>query len=270
VLGSDGRHAGLAFPLTASDNAGTSVVTPHAVAFDASGNVIVGGEFTGSIDLRYKETTTQTATSKGSNDGWIAKIDKTNAVVWATTIGGSSDPDAGQLTDNVHGLGVDPSGNVVAAFNYGVGVTLGATNLPSFGFADVGIARFSPTGTALEANGYGSASSDTPSSIAVDRWGQVIVGGLMQSSINFGKPASAAGAGDGFVAKLSATWAGQWAYGIGGSTNNDQTNGVAVDNAGNVAIVGTIGGSVNPITVLGTNTTVPQGQTATFVAVTSP
>ncbi|HEY1960609.1 MAG TPA: hypothetical protein VGH28_33590 [Polyangiaceae bacterium] len=254
-----------AFPYT--DSGAGSYVEPHAVAFAPDGNIVVGGEFIGTIELRNGESVGQAVPSNGANDAFIAKIDSTtNKIIWAQTFGGAS-------ADNIHGVGVDPSGNVIAAFNYGSAFTIGTTGtLPApAGFVDIGVVRFDPNGGAPTAFAYGSAQTDVPAKLAVDQWGELIVVGLMNASISFGtKVATAAGGGDGFIAKLSPAGTGLWAYGIGGSGNNDQTNAVDVDKAGNVAAIGTLGGSGNPITLLGSTVNVGPGKSAAFFAVTSP
>jgi hypothetical protein len=163
----------------------------------------------------------------------------------------------------------DSQGNVYATFGYQGNVVVSKTPLPSFGVGDVGIARFDATGTLLGANGYGSVMNEVPTNIAVDRWNEVIVSGLMNGDVNFGKPAMAYGGGDGFVAKLSPTSAGLWAYGIGSSAIDDEANSVAVDKAGNVAISGKV--QPNPAaSILGKGFVIPAGKSAAFVAVTSP
>lgn len=270
LLNSSGITQSLkAFP-NSDTGTGSSVVGPHAVAFAADGNVVVGGEFTGKMDLRNGEAASQSVTSAGNNDAWIAKLDTTtNKIVWATTFGGAS-------ADNIHGISIDPSGNVTAAFNYGSALTIGGTaSLPApAGFTDVGIVRFDANGGMPTVFGYGSAKSDTPAKIAVDRWGEPIVVGLMSATISFGGKVATAygdsGIGDGFIAKLSPSGAGLWAYGVGGSDNNDQINAVAVDQSGNVATTGTLGGEGNPITLFSQTVNVGPGKNAAFLVVTSP
>ena len=93
----------------------------------------------------------------------------------------------------------------------------------------------------------------------------------MAATISFGgKVANAYGSGDGFIAKLSPSGAGLWAYGIGGSDNNDQVNAVAVDAQGNTACTGKLGGEGSPITLFGQTVNVGPGKNATFLVATSP
>jgi hypothetical protein len=252
-----------------SDNGmGSSVVSAHAVAFAPDGTIVVGGEFTGAMDLRYGEAASQIATSAGNNDAWIVKLDTTmNKISWATAFGGTS-------ADNIHAISIDPSGNVTAAFNYGTAITISGTGIlptPS-GFTDIGIVRFDPNGGMAAAYGYGSSGSDVPSTIVVDRWGEPIVAGSMSATISFGGKVATGygGNGDGFIAKLSPTGAGLWAYGIGGSGGTDQFASVAVDLQGNVASTGWLQGEGNPKTLFGQTVNVGPGKNATFLVVTSP
>ncbi len=257
-----------AFPY--NDTVNTSVVSPHAVAFTPDGNIVVGGEYTGSMDLRHGEVASQIVTSAGNNDAWIAKLNtSTNQIIWATSFGGPS-------SDNIHGMAVDPSGNVTAAFNYGSAITVGGTaSFPApGGFVDIGIVRFDPSGGMASGLSYGSSGSNTPSKIVVDRWGEPIVVGLMQATLSFGTKVANAygstGSGDGFIAKLSPSGTGLWAYGIGGPDNNDQINAVAVDQQGNVACTGIVGGEGSAITLFGQTLNVGPGKNAAFLVVTSP
>lgn len=254
-----------AFPY--QDTGPQSYVNPHSVAFAPDGNVVVGGEFTGTIELRSGEPAGQAVPSAGNNDAWVAKVDTTtNKVIWAYGFGGTGN-------DNIHGVAVDPKGNVTVCLNYGSALNVGAANLPApIGSTDVGLLRFDANGGLPVGFSYGSASSDLPAKIAVDRWGNLAVVGLMGDTLTFGTKVATAfgGAGDGFIAKLSPTGTGLWAYGIGGAGNNDQINAVAVDQQGNVASVGTLGGSGSPITLFGKTVNVGPGKYAAFIAVTSP
>ena len=243
----------------------------HAVAFAPDGNVVVGGEFEGTVELRFGESPGQAAPSAGSNDAWIAKVDTTTTkILWATAFGGTGN-------DCVQGLAVDPAGGVSAAFQYSTSLLVGGATLPAPGGPnDIGIVRLDSKGGGAVAFGYGSATIDRPQSIAVNRWGEVVVGGYIGATTAFGTKlatASSGSAGDGFLAKLSPTGAGQWAYGIGGSGGTDEVTSVAVDRQGLVAAVGTLGtldGSGSEISFFGNTVNVGAGKRAAFLVVTNP
>jgi hypothetical protein len=263
ILDASGTAKSLkAFTVGNAIDAGVSRSMPHALAFDPSGNLVVGGEFYGSLETHWAEASSKSHTSAGQDDAWIAEIDLQNKTKWSVAFGLAG-------ADSIHGVASDSQGNVYATFGYQGNVVVTKTPLPSFGIGDVGIARFDPTGTILGANGYGSVMNEVPTNIAVDRWNEVIVSGLMNGDVNFGKPAMAYGGGDGFVAKLSPASDGLWAYGIGSSAIDDEANSVAVDKAGNVAISGKV--QPNPAaSILGKGFVIPAGKSAAFVAVTTP
>jgi hypothetical protein len=253
-----------AFPAPSGDPL-SSQIYPHDVAF-ASDGIVVGGHFQGRIELRHGEgATTQVVSSAGSDDGFLAKIDGANKIAWAITVGATG-------SDNIKAIAVDPtSGDIRAAFTYGVGTTIGGVQLPVIGgYTDIGIARFDANGGMGKGIGYGSLESELPTRIAIDRWGQTIVSGGMLGAIDFGKVAASYGGLDGFVAKLSPTNTGLWAYGIGGSGAADQVNAVAVDKNGNVAAAGTMEGEGIPKALFGKTVNVAPGKNGAFLVVTTP
>ena len=140
------------------------------------------------------------------------------------------------------------------------------------GNADIGMLRVDPNGGMASGLAYGSSGNDLPTKIVIDRWGEPIVVGLMNATISFGSKVANAysGSGDGFIAKLSPSGAGLWAYGIGGPDNNDQINAVAVDAKGNVACTGIVGGEGSAITLFGQTLNVGPGKNGAFLVVTSP
>jgi hypothetical protein len=253
------------FPVATTDTVVTSFSTTHSVGFAPDGNLVVGGEHAGSIQLRHNDSgTTQVAVSKGESDGWLAKLDvATNKVLWATTFGGTG-------ADAVQGVTTDSGGNVYATFDYRSTFTLGTTPLQPAGGADIGIVKFDPNGGMPAVSHYGTPESEMPSKMAVDRWGYPVVVGRMSSTIDFGRPATAYGAGDGFVARLLPTGGAVWAYGVGSSSGIDKINAVAVDAKGNVAVVGTLQGSGDPITLFGKTVNVPPKSNGVFLSVLAP
>jgi len=257
--------AAKAFPIAPSDTSGSSTVVTHAVTFDNAGNVLVGGEFAGSIELRNDEGgTSQIVASKGGYDGWLAKLNPTTKKIqWATTIGGTEG-------DILQGISVDPASNVWAAFSYRSTFNIGPTQIASAGGADIGIVRFDENGGMPFVLHYGSTLSEGPAKMVVDRWGYPTVVGLMMGTVDFGKPATGLGNTDGFIAKLLPTGGAVWAYGIGSASNSDQINNVAVDASGKVAVVGTVQGTGDPITLFGRTVNVPPGKNAVFVSVLNP
>ena len=102
----------------------------EAVAVDASGNVIVTGNFEGTVDFGGGALT-----STGSRDIFVAKFGSDGAHLWSKSFGAGDD----QITQAVT---VDASGNViVTGWFYGT-VDFGGGALTSAGSFDIFVAKF--------------------------------------------------------------------------------------------------------------------------------
>lgn len=64
-------------------------VTPTAVSADREGNVVVGGQFSGNVDLDPGPGV-QRFSSRGSDDGFVIDLDSSGDFQWAKTFGGTS------------------------------------------------------------------------------------------------------------------------------------------------------------------------------------
>jgi len=78
----------------------------QAVVFDASGNIITGGNFTNAITICGANMV-----SAGGEDGWLAKFDTNSTCLWAKRIGGTT-------LDAVLAVQVDPVTQDVYAAGY--------------------------------------------------------------------------------------------------------------------------------------------------------
>jgi hypothetical protein len=124
---------------------------------------------------------------------------------------------------------------------------------PSGGGSQVWARRFS---------GTGAFDNAWASGIAVDSAGNAVVVGAFQNSVNFGGGTlTSAGGMDAFVVKYSASGAHLWSRRFGGSSD-DYAEGVAVDNAGDVAVAGYFSGSAD----FGSGVLTSAGGTDAFVA----
>lgn len=161
-----------------------------------------------------------------------------------------------------------PSGGaVIAGFFEGAlaidGVSSASTNGEAALFQALDVAgtksalrTFATTGGSLEHAGF--------EVLAVDRWGEVLVGGTFAYQLDLGAgPIVGASNVDAFFAKLSATGTGAWGRGFG-SSKYDSVYGVAVDGSGRVYGVGYHGASM---TIGGTSM---PGTTGAFVVGMAP
>ncbi len=104
-------------PIFASIIGDGSVTRLTGVAHDATGNVIVSGAFTGSLTLGNVTMT------GAAQDGFVAKLSTTGAVLWAKAISGAG-------IDSVEAVDVDNEGNVAVLGQIGsMAAKLDETNL---------------------------------------------------------------------------------------------------------------------------------------------
>ena len=206
---------------------GTGADQGRAVASDASGNVYVGGVFSGTVDLGGGSVT-----SVGSYDMFVAKYSPSGAHLWSKRFGGSS-------TEMLEGIAVDGSGNVAVIGRFMGSIDFGTGALPSAGAADVFVAKYSSTGGLLWAKRYGGASDDMGNGVAFDGNGNLLATGFYQGTVDFGGGAlvSAYGGQDTFVLKLSPSGTHVWSTHFW-SNSLDIGAAIAVDGGNNVFVAG--------------------------------
>ena len=120
------------------------------------------------------------------------------------------------------------------------------TATPEAGNADGYIVKYSPAGAVLWAKSLGGSADDTVEGLAVDKNGDVVIGGRFTGTVNFGGGALVAnGTSDMVVAKFAgATGAHVWSRRFGGAYD-DSASAVAVDGGGNVYFTGYFRGTVD-------------------------
>ena len=148
---------------------------------------------------------------------------------------------------------MDGSGNVLltgsfrgtADFDPGSGTE----SITSLGSDDVFVVKLNSSGQLVWAKSVGGTGNDQGAAVAVDDSGNVYVAGSFSGTADFDPDSgtanvSAVGFEDGFVMKLDADGAYQWAKQIGG-TGPEYARGIAVDSSGNVFTTGYFQGSVD-------------------------
>ena len=211
----------------------TSSERGNSVATDASGNVFVTGAFDETVNFGGGSLV-----SAGFWDIFVAKYDATGTHLWSQRFG-STDDDVG------NSVVTDASGNVFMTGEFIGEVDFGGGVLVSAGARDIVVARYSPTGTPLWSQRFGSTSDDVGISVATDASGNVIMTGSFEETVNFGGGALvSAGSADIVVAKYSPTGPHLWSQSFGG-TSNEQGFSVATDASGNVFMTGSFEGTVD-------------------------
>jgi hypothetical protein len=150
----------------------------YAVAGDAEGNVYVAGTTFGSFP-GY-------ATTPGSSDAFVAKLDPEANTVWVRQLGAQ----AAAVWD----VAVDAAGSLWA-----VGATGSAIAGQSFhgGERDAFVAKFDPAGGLVFVNEFGTSAADGASHVVLDAAGDAFVSGYTLGGLG-----GVVGGQDAFVAKL--------------------------------------------------------------------
>ncbi len=202
-----------------------------AVAVSPSGDVILGGDFTGTVDFGAGPFTAST----GFGDGFVVAFDPAGNPRWSVQYSddpGAPDPARPQMVESV---AVDAAGNVLV---------LGFRSTGAYGamFA----VKLDPDGNQLWRRDL-SAGGTLDATLRADAAGAVVVAGITYSAVDFGGiPVAASPAlGTFFRGQLDPAGAEMWSAGsLTVGLRLDPGNGVGIDPAGNVVVAGG-GGDIN-------------------------
>lgn len=235
----------------------------NAVAVDASGNIVVVGEWGRGADtppraflakytaggdqvwLRELGTGAGLTVAEGVvvDDGAVTVAGRTEEALGDTPIGRADALVAhytaeGELAwaqqggsvadDAAHAVALGPDGDLFV-----VGESQGWAGASTAGAADVFVARCSPSSGFTGVHPFGSSTQDIAFDVAVDTSGNVYVVGMTDGTLG----AANLGTYDVFVTKLSAGFERDWTQQFG-SAAQDFGYGVAADLHGNVYVVG--------------------------------
>jgi hypothetical protein len=236
---------------------GTGDFAPRSMVVDNGGNVYTVGIFNGSIDFSAGNGTNN-LTSFGNNDIAVTKHAADGTLVWVKQFGGTT-------FDTGNSVAVSNTGEVVVVSRFSGTADFDPGNpgnkLTSVGGFDSAVVKLNPDGSVAWVKQVAtSITDDAIDDVAVDQAGNVYLAGWFTGTADFDPSAtgvanlSAVGAAtdaDAFVSKLNADGSFAWAKQFGGNGIDDQTDSVAVDNAGNVYSTGLFGGSATATTVNG-------------------
>jgi hypothetical protein len=218
---------------------GTEMDVPTMLKTDHSGNVYTIGRFSGTIDFDPGSGTTN-LTTVGMVDVFIQKMDTAGNFLWAKTFGST-------ITDDINGLSLDPSGNVLTTGRFGLTADFdpgpGVSNLTSAGNTDIFIHKLDASGNFQWARSVGSSSTDIGLAICSDAVGNVYTTGYFNGTVDFDPGTigtsnlTSIGSSDVFIQKLNASGNFQWARSFGG-TAAENGNAIYTDALGNVYTTG--------------------------------
>jgi len=212
------------------------------VAVDASYNVIVTGEFYGSVDFGGG-----ILTSSGNTDIFVAKYTISGNHVWSKRYGFNSvslnnDPQSGKA------IAVDASDNIIVTGDFIGSVNFGGGAMAAVGVDnDVFVAQLDPNGVHQWSTSFGGPAGDHVYSLAVDASNDVTLTGSFQETVNFGGGpiASNNNSEDIFLVKYDVNGNHIWSGGFGDVYDVDHGRGVAFDPAGDLLVTGRFRGTLD-------------------------
>jgi hypothetical protein len=153
----------------------------QSIALDGSGNVVVEGHYSGTVDFDPgRGVTTLTATS--SNCAFITKLNAQGGLVWARSLDGATGAYA-------NGLAVDAAGSIYATGSFQGTVDFdpgaGVASRTSAGGSDAFVLKLTSAGTFAWVDTFGGTGNDSGSGIAVDSAGTVYLVGSYQGTVAF-------------------------------------------------------------------------------------
>ncbi len=205
-----------------------------AIKSDANGNNYVTGFYYGTAKFG-----TQTITSAGLQDAFVAKYDANGNLKWVVSAGGS-------LSDIGNAITIDNVGNVVIAGQFTGTATFGSFILTGSGSnVNVFTAKLdSSNGTFLWAKSGVGPHTDRALGVACDPSGNVYVTGQYSDTITFDNIHYTSLYDGIFLVKYNNAGTEQWFTTAGGATNNICTA-IAADNNSNVYLTGNFTGSLS-------------------------
>jgi hypothetical protein len=144
------------------------------VASDGAGNLVVGGWFTGGVDLGSGPLT-----SSGDYDVFLGKYAPDGHPLWSIRGGGSS-------ADQIAGVAVDATGSIVVTGNFQGSADFGGGKRTAAGLQDVLLAKYAPSGSHLWSRALGGAGTEEGLAVATDPLGNILLAGYYTQSPDFG------------------------------------------------------------------------------------
>jgi hypothetical protein len=213
-------------------------VTANAIATDPAGNSFVVGTFNMDTVLIGGFTLIKPDTASTQTSIFVARYDSAGNVIWAETVGNSSDASS-------YAIALDVNDNIYITGAFGSdSITFGSTVLTTApGYGNMFVARLSSSGQPVWASSAsGKQLSINSNAIATSPDGGVYVAGYLYSdSISLGavllhNPLHAALI---FIAKYDTAGNLLWAQAVGNDSSYQYGRAIATDAAANVYLFGT-------------------------------
>jgi hypothetical protein len=205
--------------------AGGGSLTANAIAIDGSGNVVVVGDFSGTVAFG-----SQSLTSVGGTDVFVAKYTTNGFLQWVVR-------DGGGLNDKGWGITTDGSGNII---------TTGGLQNPDTIFAS----KYSSSGALLWTRGFTGQGNNAGQGVATDAQNNVLMTGVFYGTIQLDNStvsltSTTSWDPDSMLVKFNASGNLLWARNIG-TEGEERSTAIAVDPAtGDSVVTGYFAGATD-------------------------
>ena len=221
---------------------GTGEEYPGGIAVDSSGNVLVGGYFSGAATFGAGLGTT-TSTSPNGYDGFVFKLNSSGQGQWVKTFGGGFGCYLGSIATDASGAAIVVGSFSDSTIDFNPGA--GTANLTAAGRNSVVVKLDASGNYAFATNFTGGAASD----VATDGSGNILVTGTYQYTVDFDPGVGTAtltsnGSQAAYAVKLSSSGGYQWARSVANSDWQHVPH-VGFDGSGNAFIAGQFSGTVD-------------------------
>lgn len=216
----------------------------YGLGIDNSGNLIVCGKYTGTVDFDPSSSVANLIAS--NTDIFIAKYSSSGSYIWAAGIGGAGGGIANEIA-------IDANNNIYTTGYFGGTIDfdpgVGSYSITAIGTGDAFISKLSSTGAFVWAKGFGGTSITNGSGIAVDNSGNLYASGQYYGTVDFDPGigtfnSTSAGSSDLYVSKFDPSGNFMWTV-TTGNTSLDNATSVTIDKSGNVLVTGYFSGTVD-------------------------
>ncbi|WP_437570729.1 SBBP repeat-containing protein [Sorangium sp. So ce542] len=212
---------------------GPAADTVQGLAVDAEGNIFVAGSF---LD-RARVFGTKDLVSRGGEDIFVVKIDAGGDHIWSVNFGNPSEQVALDAA-------ATPDGGVVLVGSLAGDMSFGDKPVIPRGY-DAFLVKLDRDGVPRIAKTFGDDMAQEFVSVAVDAQGGIVVAGNTHGTMNIdGSTSQHRGGADAVVAAFDREGKPRWSRQFG-NQEDQKALGVAVDQAGNVVVVGEFARSID-------------------------
>ena len=255
----------------AQNSGSTGFEIVREIAIDNLGNVISVGQFSNTVDFDPSSNIFN-LTSAGATDMFVMKQDSDGNLIWASRFGAYD-------TDAANALGIDAANNIyiTGMFRFEVDFDPGPGDytIGNWGASagQILLLKLDADGDLVWVNSMGNFSGSSQGlELAVEPSGLSVISGVFYTTVDFDPSAGTTNLTanittnyDIFIARYGADGSFSFAYGFGGTSDNNIPQDITLDVSNNIILTGSFGGTADLDPTGGTQTVVSQGYDDAFI-----